>query len=261
MGYNRAALSLGIDRLGDHPWSTTTHEQGHGSSAVVHKAHPQYATTLLTAAAMVHCCRALFQKPPVDSTLRRALAALAQLDRSMPKRAYGRQVFFRDLCAAVARRQPEGKLSQSDKVLVMRTHVAKWGMISPARQQAYCIRAKEEATKKLEDHKGDRLHLEGIVRLANKRSSEDRLANGSLMKLSNCRFTEADLEQFAIMWNNYGKFSRADIDELRVKSVLPPQPPPLTVQSQFAAIDLPTPPALTQPSWCATVCRHRDKLQ
>ena len=261
MGYNRFALSLGIDRLGDHPWSTTTHEQGHGSSAVVHRAHPQYATTLLTACAMVHCCRALFQQPPLDSTLRKAQAALARLDRSMPSKAYGRNVFFRDLCAAVALKQPDGKLSKNGRVLVMRTHAKKFGMLSPARQQAYCAKAKEEAAKKLQDHQVDRLHFEGIVRLANERSHQDRLANGSRMKLSNCRFTEKDLEQLAIMWNTWGKYSRADVEQMRAKSVDPPKPPALTVQSQFAAIDLPTPPALTQPRWCLTVCRHRDNFK
>ena len=101
-GYRMAALVDGVNRLANCPFSTSAHEQGHGSAAIIHKNHPGYSTRLITARALLHICRCLYSPAPVSTLLKRTEAALARLESRRPFKTHGRQMFLKDLQAVMA---------------------------------------------------------------------------------------------------------------------------------------------------------------
>ena len=117
----------------------------------------------------------------------------------MPQKAHGRQLFFTDLLAAVAARRPGGVLTQTGKVMVMRTHGEKWGRLTSERRAAYDRKATAAAEQKQEDKVQDWLHLQARVALVRQRISEERVVTSAQMRLANCRLSEADLEELATM--------------------------------------------------------------
>ena len=60
-GFNSATLRDAAEFLGEIPWTTTVVEQGHCSSAHIHKTHRDYATEMLAARAHLHMVRTLFR--------------------------------------------------------------------------------------------------------------------------------------------------------------------------------------------------------
>ena len=88
LGYHMGALVQGLQRLGDTPWTTTRHEQAHGSAALVHRVHPEYSVGLIIARAFLHICRSCLFPPKGDTLLRRAEAKLEVLAKREPNKTY-----------------------------------------------------------------------------------------------------------------------------------------------------------------------------
>ena len=70
-GYNRQALIRGIQMLRYVEFSTRAVEQGHGTTATLHRYHPDYSVMTMIVRAMIHQCRAMFMPSRDDSQLAR----------------------------------------------------------------------------------------------------------------------------------------------------------------------------------------------
>ena len=255
--YRMSALVDGVQRLGDVPWSTSAHEQGHGSAAIVHKLHPGYSTQRITARGFLHICRALYSPPPVNALLKKTEAAIARLDRKQPQQTGGQQMFLKDLMHTVA---GDGALTQSQTHAVMASHARLFDRLSVARQKHYCTLAEEHAEAKEKEIVADRSHMMSQRALAVVRLAEEQRSLAPQLRVSNCTFTDSDWEVLAVCWNDEDKWHANSVESIRKKASTPPVVPEQVVMHALEEVQLISPAEAKQPGWCNTICRHRDEF-
>jgi hypothetical protein len=95
-GYNRHLIERGLRLLNEVQWSTAGVEQGHGSTAVVHRYHPMFSPERLATRAFLHMFAQLLGPPEMHtSAADRHMAALKRLLAKVPRRVQGMHMFSR----------------------------------------------------------------------------------------------------------------------------------------------------------------------
>lgn len=137
MGYNEHQLVEAIGLFREVPWTTTGVEQGHGSTAAMHKGHARLGPEQLCARSFLHSLRTLLQPPPPgrDEQLQ---AQAESLKRKEPEKVSGRHMFFKELRAQAQSNLPQGeKLSLAVSQALLAQHGSVWNSLSPAAQSVY----------------------------------------------------------------------------------------------------------------------------
>ena len=133
------------------PFSTAVAEQLHASAALVSRHHPEYGLGTLQGRAMVLTARKLL---PVQTKAQKLVAKLEarlqKMDRRVPSELCGRQVFFRDVSKAVARRRSEtvGRAKKTLQQRLMKHHVTLHNGLSEVVRKRCAVLATTEATGK-----------------------------------------------------------------------------------------------------------------
>ena len=131
------------------PMSTTSIEQGHGSLATVHRAHPQLGSDALCVRSRAHQMRPLFagEHPSKTKSDRRLQHDINVLEKKRPERLGGRQLFLRELFAQV-RSSHSGKLPSSLRQRLFKQHGEQWLTMSEERRAEYNSQAQRPSAEK-----------------------------------------------------------------------------------------------------------------
>ena len=143
-----------LDLLKEVHFTTTGVEQGHGSTAAMHKGHPRLGSEQLCGRSYLHTCKLLVQLPAESSTSRLLKQAEA-LKSKVPERVGGRHIFWKELRREAAQELPPGqKLSKATSVALFAQHGSLWKQL-PSEVQAEHNRSASrhavESRKALED--------------------------------------------------------------------------------------------------------------
>ena len=255
LGWRMSVLVDGVERLGDVPWSTSAHEQGHGSAACIHKVHPGYSTRILTARAFLHICRCLYSRPPVESIMKRTEAALARLDRKQPSKVHGKQMFLKDLQGVMAQR---GTVTAASSMAAMQQHSKLFLRLPRDRQREYQRQAELHADAREVEHELEIEHLEQQRALVKARHAQEMETTAGQIRASNCRFTTSDWEQLHTMWSDTDRWGANKVEAMRLKSMTAPVPPQDHVKRALEDVVLIEKVEQKQPAWCNVVSKHRD---
>ena len=97
-GWGNEQLIESIELMQEIHFSTNIVEQGHGSTAVVHKQHPGYSGERIVVRALLHSCRALFVKPPKGKADAAELLGrkVKRIKKMQPQKITGRHMFAQD---------------------------------------------------------------------------------------------------------------------------------------------------------------------
>ena len=110
-------IKQGIAKLAECRWSTAIIEQCHGSGAVIHKAHKEYAADMLAVRATIHMVRALFTQPNAHEDSQGRARFEGALEKEYAKhskgRVTGRHIFLGDMLeASWSKGEPESHMAK-----------------------------------------------------------------------------------------------------------------------------------------------------
>jgi hypothetical protein len=261
LGFNRAMLIQGVERLGNVGWTTTVVEQDHSSAATIHRVHRQYGANMLSARSMIHMTRSLLPVAEEGGLhSRSAEKRLLALSKKQPGKVTGRHLFFADcLNAAEAGLEHGESLSLQKSNSIMKSHAAMYKQLVRPQQAYYEKRA--EAQRDIQRHELDERVASCAALLAVEHSSLASLEESHHLRLADCRFSQEDMAAMAALWATPA-FSERAVRQLREKSMEPPIPPAANVQAQLEDIELDAGSSDASPvaEWCRLVCRNRAVL-
>ncbi len=220
--YNLRLLTNAIQLLGDASWSTVAAEQGHGSSAVLHRAHRQYGPAMLSARSLVHMMRPLFSDNLEESQLSMLHARLERLDSKNPDKIHGRHMFFKSLFAASST-SSDSPMSQARKEALMVNHARLYDRLPRDAQLTYedmALQRRHQNKRALADQ---RSHVLAQIEMKRQRMEEDAASKRGRLLVSNCKFNEEDLSTLASAWRN-PDFSARLVEEARKIQMQAPIP-------------------------------------
>ena len=258
-GYNRHLIERGLRLLNEVHWSTAVVEQGHGSTAVVHRYHPMYSPERLATRAFLHMFAKLLGQPEMHtSAADRHMAALKQLLAKVPRRVHGRQMFLKAALLAAREGLPAGvALPRARAQAIMEQHAALYRALPPARRQQYEHEARVRADEREQDIEDQRAYLASQVMLEKRRLASVDVEARAKLRISNCRLSELDRVELEKGWEV--GISAARLKDLRAAAHLAPTQPPENEQRALSRhpVTVDAWASGQAPSWCAHVCRNR----
>ena len=261
LGFNRVQIEQAVRLLGQIPWTTTTVEQGHGSTAIIHRLHRQYGEETLCRRAMVHMMRCLFATDPTSSAETRVEARRKALAKWQPEKISGRHIFLAD-CMAEAKQQAGDEMTKAVGIAVMRKHGALFRGLPAAEQFEYEARARQRVASERKDIDDALDNLVAARELRVRRLQDEELGIAEAFRVANCRFSSTDLSSLASLWNS-DKYSIQGVAQLRQLAHVAPQPPAKHALDRIAdfAVDETAGRSPPCPRWCVPVCRLREVFQ
>lgn len=258
-GFNVNALADGVKLLREIHWSTVNCEQGHGSTAIIHKYHRQYSKEMLSQRAFLHMCRPLFMLPTEAARLAREEHRFKRLRRRRPERITGRHIYLGELMTKAKDLAAGRQMTTCLRLTIMEKHAEAYKELSVDRRQYYEALASKKA-KADRDALNEEVELSMVSRdLAEKRRRIASDAEGLQHRLDNCRFTKPVLDSLALSFSLQASYSPSMVRTLREAALRPPEVPSASVQHAVSAYEVDDGvPLPTMPSWCKQVCRFRD---
>lgn len=191
---SRGALIAAIQLMLEIHWSTTAVEQAHGSAAVVHRFHPEYAGQTLALRSLIHMVRHFFFPPSTEKTMLQIDKQLRQLERKNPHKASGRQMFLKRVFMGVKKRKAAAKkkITQSVSRYVMKQCEQRYQALSAGERVYYDRVAREYAEQAVTAIGESRKYLIARRALAVERSSKE-MESRPKNRLSNTRLNEEEL--------------------------------------------------------------------
>ena len=224
MGYNPRDLKEGVERLGDVHWSTANIEHGHGSAALVHRAHRDYGANMIAQRAFLHMTRALitYDGGRATSLQKRALTAkLEKLRARQPQKITGRHMFLQHCQRAVLAVPLESRKGVGN--ISMQQHSGMYNL--PAPDEIAKFNAAAE-TRVIDER--NKIH-DGILTVTRELLALDlptEYTDNTSLTMARCPFGPSDFQSMAAMWNS-DEFSRAEVDRMRdnvMGGIVAPEP-------------------------------------
>ena len=262
LGFNRAMLIQGVERLANVGWTTTVVEQGHGSAATIHRVHRQYGANMLSARSMVHMTRSLLPVAEEGSLKSRsAEKRLHALSKRSPGKVTGRHIFFADCVAASEASLQDGEsMPLQQRHSLMKSHAHMYKQLSRPQQAHYESRAEDHRNQMRHELEEQVASCTALLTVSDK-SLGQSLEEAHQLRLSDCRLSQEDMASMAVLWESPA-FSHRAVTELRAKHMESPGPPPAHLQAQLEDIEVEGEglDALPVAEWCRLVCRNRAAL-
>jgi hypothetical protein len=258
VGHPMAALIEGVERMADVPWSTNIAEQGHGSTAVIHKFHRGFAADSLCVRGFLHSVRPLFQAASehVEKREKRLDQRIAAIGNRQPHRITGRHVFLSDLLDSLATTvAPEHREQQGKRV--MQKHAKAYSELDAATRQSYDARATSMINMKRGANQESIVVLEEKKKVLRATSPELDIGADGPLRLSKCAFTDRDLEVLVSMFNG-PQGGQVRVAGLRVEAMTGPKAPVLAARRVL--LDMPHDDlsvARANPGWCKAIATYR----
>jgi hypothetical protein len=258
VGWPLHSLQQMVQLMADAPFTTTVTEQLHASASVVARYHPEYQLDTLLARSMCLAVAKMLQKPPtVERAMAKAKAKLNRLNKAIPEKSSGRQVFFGDLCKVAGDKYHDVNELKKVRKTLMKKHSKAFDEKSNGFKRRYVQRARAEAAARRRQLLEQREAALQELRDARERAVQGARERGPLV-LSNCLWGEKELELFQEL-ENTEEFSRTNVFNLRDRACLGA---PLFSQSLVDALhEQPTVEEETcaaLPQWLRTVAAQRD---
>jgi hypothetical protein len=258
LGYARDELIEGVQLIGQIRWSTTVVEQGHGSSAAIHRAHRFYGRAMLTQRSMLCMLRPLFQKVEVGAALAKVARKVERLQSRQPQKVTGRHLFLRDSL----REMPDGPPAKRQALgaQIMQAHGARYRQLPRGIQEGY----EQEASRWVAEHQRaifDNIEtLVGQSTIVRSRLSDKLLDTAGELHLRDCRFSDADRDAIATLWESED-FTASNVQALRARALLPPLPFDENTRQRLDAMVVDDERPDIAPAWAAAIARKRHGFQ
>ena len=251
-------LVEGIARIADVPWTTSIVEQGHGSAATLHRAHPLYGVDMLCQRAHIHMMACLFNSPAMHRGAQRAQERLADLTAKKPNNITGRHIFLADCVETARSMKGQGTVSQSTKEGLMRGHASTYRLLDATTRRMYEARAAQRASARAQAVQDEIDTLTAAQQVKNLRQAAECDEDQHLLRIANCRFTQEELACLTAMFEG-PDFSTRGVIALRKKATAPPESPSETIRLQLESFVVCARPSEDRPvpSWRAAVCKGR----
>ena len=259
-GFNVHMLERGLQLLNEVRWSTAVVEQGHGSTAAVHRYHPMYSPEKLALHAFLHMFAKLLAPPRgARSSASRHDAAVARIEAKRPSRVNGRGMFLKDVFLQARQELAEGaRLSNARRLALVEQHAAAYDALPLARRQSYEEQARARAEEQEQSLRDEMDYFVALARLERKRYTCVDTQSRAMLAISSCKLSDLDRANLANVWDR--GFAAARIKAMREAANLAPSPPPEDEQRALSRHNVSVDPYASGgvPSWCALVCRHRS---
>ena len=229
--------------------------------AVVHKLHKEYSAAVLSARSLLHQCRVLFQRPPVDTAARRLRTRFEHLEAARPERITGRHVFLSDCYDAVKEARGVEHLGNCMRLDIMKKHGLLFAPLPVAKRMLYEARADTMSMNKRLQVNLDMQHTEALISLQSARRTKEKFDCGALQTLmSNSRFSDMQIAAMTSLISSED-FAIPRVLERRNSCYFIPGKPSL---NELAALDGAPVPAFEdaqadhRPDWVKQICQRRD---
>lgn len=145
--------------------------------------------------------------------------------------------------------------------MLMRAHSSMWSSLGDDAKAAYEQQAAQQASEKRQRLSEDIAEVWVAQSRCRLGLTSQRLDEGGALRVSGCAFTWADMEAMATLYDSSG-FSRAKVEQRMQERLTAPVAPSAAVLAALAGMDVALPPTDGGcPSWCAPICRHRERFQ
>jgi hypothetical protein len=259
--YNRTLLADALVLLAEAPWSTQIVEQGHGSTAVLHKYHHEYGATALSCRTFLHRCRCLFRPSDQEVELAKLQARLLKLSAKPSSCLTGRHAFFRELVQNVSPSiGTSAAVGQEARTQCMQRHGALYAQLAPSAQAAFDSKAHSMNLQKDGNVEMDRAHVSAAIQMHVDREKDAAAMEGCLNHLRNCRFGAQDMDAMVSLLVADTRAASV-LTAMRAAAISPPGQPSHSEQELLNAfrdsrVAEPGPP----PPWCTFVAAARQRF-
>ena len=262
MGFSLARLVQAVELLRDIPWSTLPCERSHGSSAVMHRAHPTYSGIVLAEKAFLHMCRCFMTPTLEDNQAMRQQRRIDKLMKKDPARISGKNVFLQDLFHECRAELPPGStLSRAQSNQIFQAHGALYKALAPHIQDVYDQRAKQLRQAQQHRLRDDIAHETAAAALRVARAHMEEMVGGASARASCHKFSKPDLEELlhAFESSNFNRDELAVLREQAWSAPSAPSPDQISVFESFSVA--PTYSSRPQPvDWVKALCYNRKHL-
>lgn len=227
---------------------------------VVHRFHQTLSAEQLTARTTLHQGRALFSLPPETAIRDKMVGAQVALKRKSPCKVSGRQMFLKDLFAAIRGGRPAGStLAPSLVKDVMRQHTALYAGLGPPDKIKFDRQAQMHATAREGAISEDLEHIAAKIELHDRRLAEASLERGSTNRLSEARLSDDVLKRLGHKVSALRQ-DLGEVKRLRAAAATSPPAPPAELQELLASQSVRCLSNMYMPplaDWLKHVCIHR----
>jgi hypothetical protein len=261
-GFPMKMLVLAVSLFLDLVWGTRATENGHGSCAVIHRAHPFLSAFQLSVQSMLHQCRALFANP-------KALLPLVSLERQVERhnekrvRLDARKCYLQDLYAEVrSQLPPAARMTSALRQHVFRNHSAMFAALPPSSQARYVSVADERAKEQENKHAEEAQHILAKLTIARDRAGCEERLRDKTNAVADHRIQPVEMEELLQLFNSK-RCNREQVHTYLDNAVSPPAAAPRHVMDLFTGFVGGGRCSCAKMSvdWQKRLCEHRNPLR
>ena len=234
-------------------------EHDHVAATIIARYHHQIGLLMLLVRTQVYLSRVFFRDPPRDRIRELHRRALAIVEKKVPQRLHGANLYLRFLLEQWSRRfaDADEHTRERERVEIVSTHVTRYKQLSYPDRQQYEVDAEAEIKQKQRE-----INLEHQKHTKKLQDHEKTVAkeqvNARPLRLSNLRFDGVELRDLTRMFDDHIAYTQRRCHELALRLLDPVRRPDMEHQRRLVARPAGDLPPRPHPFWVPPLCRARQ---